>query len=44
MLEEFIGYAASILVAFSLMMSSILKLRIINLIGAITFVIYGLMV
>ena len=43
MLEEFIGYAASILVAFSLMMSSILKLRIINLIGAITFVIYGLM-
>ena len=43
MLEEFIGYAASILVAFSLMMSSLLKLRIINLVGAITFVIYGLM-
>ncbi|BBM82634.1 hypothetical protein [Candidatus Uabimicrobium amorphum] len=43
MLEEFIGYAASILVAVSLMMSSILKLRIINLVGAITFVVYGLM-
>lgn len=38
---EIIGYAASILVAISLTMSKILKLRIINLIGAITFSIYG---
>jgi len=43
MLVEIIGYVASIVVAISLTMSSILKLRIINLIGAITFVIYGLM-
>jgi len=40
-LLELLGYAASILVAISLMMSSILRLRVINLIGAVTFAIYG---
>ncbi len=40
---EIIGYVASILVAISLTMSKILKLRVINLIGAITFAIYGYM-
>lgn len=39
---EIIGYAASILVAVSLLMSSILKLRLINLAGALGLVVYGL--
>ena len=38
---ELLGYVASILVAVSLMMSSILRLRIINLVGAIFFVLYA---
>ncbi|WP_187759724.1 YgjV family protein [Thiospirochaeta perfilievii] len=38
---ELIGYLASILVAISLTMSKILRLRIINLIGAATFSVYG---
>jgi hypothetical protein len=41
---ELIGYAASFLVAVSLMMSSILKLRIINLVGAFLFSLYGLLI
>jgi hypothetical protein len=41
---EIIGYVASTLIAVSLMMSSILKLRVINLIGAITFTIYGALI
>ena len=41
---EIIGYIASALVAISLMMSSILKLRIINLIGAAFFTLYGLLI
>ncbi len=41
---EIVGYAASGLIAISLMMSSILRLRIINLIGALAFAVYGLMI
>ena len=41
---ELIGYLASILVAVSLMMSAIVRLRIINLIGAVCFTIYGLII
>ena len=41
---EIIGYTASLLVAISLMMSSILKLRVINLIGALFFTAYGLLI
>lgn len=41
---ELIGYAASVLVAVSLMMSSIVKLRVINLVGAILFTVYGLLI
>jgi hypothetical protein len=44
LLYEMIGYAASVLVALSLMMRSILKLRILNLIGALFFTIYGLVI
>ena len=41
---EIIGYVASALVAISLMMSSILKLRVINLLGAAFFTLYGLLI
>jgi hypothetical protein len=41
---ELIGYAASVLVAVSLTMTSILRLRIINLIGSACFTIYGLLI
>ena len=41
---EIIGYVASALVAISLMMSSILKLRVINLLGAAFFTIYGILI
>lgn len=41
---EIIGYTASALVAVSLMMSKILRLRIVNLIGAGTFALYGVLI
>jgi len=41
---ETVGYAGSILVAVSLMMKSLLRLRIINMIGALVFVAYGLLI
>ena len=41
---EILGYAASVLVAVSLTMSSIVKLRVFNLIGAVTFAVYGWLV
>ena len=41
---EIIGYIASFLVAISLMMKSILRLRLINLAGAIAFTIYGVLI
>ena len=43
-LLELIGYKASLLVAVSLTMSNIWKLRWINLIGALLFAVYGLFV
>lgn len=43
-LVELLGYVASVLVAVSLLMSSILRLRIINLAGAVCFTAYGLMI
>jgi hypothetical protein len=44
MMQELIGYAASIMVAISLTMSSILRLRILNLIGAAIFALYGVLI
>ncbi len=44
MIFEIIGYIASALIAISLMMSSIVRLRIINLIGAIFFTVYGILI
>ena len=41
---ELIGYAASILVAVSLMMSAIVTLRVVNMIGALTFSVYGVLI
>lgn len=41
---EWIGYAASVLIVISLMMTSIIKLRIINSLGCFLFVIYGVYV
>lgn len=38
---EWLGYLASLLVLVSLLMSSIIKLRWINLVGALTFAVYG---
>jgi hypothetical protein len=38
---ELFGYASSVMVAISLMMSNILRLRILNAVGALTFAIYG---
>ena len=40
---ELIGYLGSILVAISLMMKSLLRLRVINLFGALFFTIYGVL-
>ena len=39
---EWVGYAASLMVAISLMMKNVVKLRILNGIGALLFVIYGI--
>jgi GNAT superfamily N-acetyltransferase len=44
MIYELIGYAASVMVAVSLTMSSILRLRILNLIGAVLFAVYGVLI
>lgn len=44
MVLELVGYAASVLVAVSLMMSSILRLRVINLVGSLAFTVYGALI
>ncbi|AUN14560.1 hypothetical protein JGS6364_04061 [[Clostridium] sordellii] len=41
---EYVGYLASIIIAISLMMTSIIRLRIINSIGCFLFIIYGVKV
>ena len=41
---EWLGYLASVIVLISLLMSSIIKLRWINLVGGITFSIYGFLI
>ena len=41
---ELFGYSASVLIAVSLMMSSLKRLRIINLVGASCFAVYGLLI
>ncbi len=41
---QMLGYAASVLIAISLMQRSVRRLRIINLVGATTFAIYGFLI
>lgn len=41
---ELLGYVASALIAMSMMMSSVLWLRVINMTGAVAFTIYGLLI
>lgn len=41
---QLLGYAASILIAASLLMRSIVRLRILNLAGAATFSVYGFLI
>ncbi len=41
---QYIGYAGSVLIALSLMMKNILRLRVINFFGAATFATYGYLV
>lgn len=44
LLYELIGYVASALVAISMLMSSILRLRLINLVGSAAFTLYGVLI
>lgn len=39
-----IGYLASIFLAFSLIVTNALKFRILNILGCITFIIYGVLI
>jgi GNAT superfamily N-acetyltransferase len=41
---ELLGYLASVLVAVSLMMSRIVRLRLINLAGSLAFAVYGFLI
>ncbi|HEX2832816.1 MAG TPA: hypothetical protein VHW00_07360 [Thermoanaerobaculia bacterium] len=41
---QLLGYAASLLIATSLLMRSIVRLRVINLMGAATFSVYGFLI
>ena len=43
-LAEWLGYGASFMVAISLMMKNVFKLRILNGVGALLFVISGVMI
>lgn len=38
---EWVGYAASLAIMVSMLMSSVLKLRMINLAGCVLFIVYG---
>ena len=42
-LTDWIGYLASLVLMISFLMKNIIKLRIINSIGAILFIFYGIM-
>lgn len=41
---ELLGYVASVLVAVSLTMSRIVRLRVINLVGSLAFTVYGALI
>ena len=41
---EWIGYVASVLIVISLIMTSVIKLRIVNTVGCVLFIVYGFIV
>ena len=41
---ELLGYMATFFVAASFLFKSIIHLRVVNIIGAVLFVVYGLMI
>jgi hypothetical protein len=41
---ELLGYGSSVLIALSVMMRSMVKLRVINVIGSLGYVTYGLLI
>ena len=41
---EIVGYVASALIVISLTMNSLVRLRVINLVGAVVFVVYGVLI
>ncbi len=41
---ELLGYVAMVLVAGSFLLKDVIKLRIVNAVGAVCFVIYGLLI
>ena len=41
---EIIGYTGSALVVISMLMTSIIRLRVINLIGSLIFTVYALLI
>lgn len=43
-LFEIIGYLASAIIAISLLMKSLIRLRILNAVGSLVFVIYGILI
>lgn len=43
-INELLGYIASVIVAISLMMNSVIKLRLLNLLGSLFFSIYGFII
>ncbi|MFD1096629.1 uroporphyrinogen decarboxylase [Salegentibacter chungangensis] len=43
-LTEWIGYIASFFVAISFFMGNIIRLRIVNSVGCIAFIIYGVLI
>ena len=43
-LTEWIGYLSSFFIAISFFMKNIIKLRIINTLGCVLFVIYGILI
>lgn len=41
---EILGYAAMITVAASFLLKDVLKLRLVNAVGAVLFIIYGVLI
>ena len=44
LIYEFIGYGASLITLASMAMSNVVKLRIINCVGCVAFVVYALLI